>query len=133
MKWIFKEGIPIYQQIVQFLRTGIANGTYPPGSKVPAVRDFALEAGVNPNTMQRALTELERDGLMYSVRTSGRFITEDGEKLEELKNMLSGEYIDEMLLQLRGLGYTDEEILEAVRLALAQENEERNEVANESI
>ena len=118
MKWVFKDGVPIYQQIIQRLQIGIANGTYPPGSKVPAVRDLALEAGVNPNTMQRALTELERDGLMYSVRTSGRFVTEDAAKLEELKNMLSRSYIDEMILQLRGLGYTDEEIPEAVRKAL---------------
>ena len=119
MKWSFKEGIPIYQQIIQFLCVGIANGTYPPGSKFPAVREFALEAGVNPNTMQRALTEMERDGLMYSVRTSGRFITQDEVKLKELRESLSREYIEEMNRSLHQLGYSDSEIVEAVRRSLA--------------
>jgi len=118
MKWVFEDGIPIYQQIVRFLRVGIANGTYPPGSKLPAVRDLAMEAGVNPNTMQRALAEMERDGLMYSVRTSGRFITEDERVMSELKDKLSSEYINEMIGRLKGLGLTDTEISEAVDRAI---------------
>ena len=119
MKWVFEDGIPIYQQIVRFLRVGIANGTYPPGSKLPAVRDLAMEAGVNPNTMQRALAEMERDGLMYSVRTSGRFITEDEQVMSALRDKLSSEYINEMIRRLTGLGLTDQEIAEAVGRALA--------------
>ena len=118
MKWEFKDGIPTYQQIVQLLRVGIANETWPPGSKVPAVRDLAFEAGVNPNTMQRALTELEREGLMYSVRTSGRFITDDEAKLKAVKETLSRDYIEEMIRQLKGLGYEKDEIIRMVHEVL---------------
>ena len=113
MKWEFKEGIPIYQQIVLKMQIGIANGTYPPGEKVPAVRDLALEAGVNPNTMQRALSELEREGLLYSQRTSGRFVTENKETLEALRMRLGNAFIAEMFGQLRQLGLNDKQILEA--------------------
>ncbi len=115
MSWEFKDGSPIYQQIVQILQIGIARGTFAPGSRMPAVRDLALEAGVNPNTMQRAMAELERDGLLYSVRTSGRFVTEDAGRLEDLRSRLSAAYIDEMILKLQGLGYNDEQIMETVK------------------
>ena len=71
MKWDFKSGEPIYQQIIRVLRTQIVSGIYPPGSRFPAVRELALEAGVNPNTMQRALAELERDGLVETYPNAG--------------------------------------------------------------
>ena len=66
MKWIFKDGIPIYSQIVEQMKLHIASGAYKMGDKLPSVRDLAVEAGVNPNTMQRAFAELERDGLLHS-------------------------------------------------------------------
>ena len=114
MDWNFKNGIPIYQQIIQTMQIRIVNGTYPPGSRLPAVRDLAMEAGVNPNTMQRALSELERDRLLYSIRTSGRFVTEDQTLLKELRKDLSSTFIRELYESLRKLGMTDEEIAEAV-------------------
>ena len=80
MAWKFNDNAPIYLQIVNTLKRNIASGAYPPGSRLPSVRDLALEAGVNPNTMQRALSELERSGLVNSQRTAGRFITEDHRK-----------------------------------------------------
>ena len=84
MKWDFKSGEPIYQQIMRVLRTQIASGVYPPGCRFPAVRELALEAGVNPNTMQRALAELEREGLLETVRTTGKFVTEDKELISRM-------------------------------------------------
>ena len=72
MAWKFNDNAPIYLQIVNTLKRNIASGAYPPGSRLPSVRDLALEAGVNPNTMQRALSELERSGLVNSQRTAGR-------------------------------------------------------------
>ncbi len=114
MEWEFKEGIPIYQQIVQAMQIRIANGSYPPGEKIPAVRELAMEAGVNPNTMQRALSELERDGLLYSQRTSGRYVTEDEAALRQLRLELGNGFISEMFDKLRYLGLTDEQIMEAV-------------------
>ena len=114
MDWNFKNGVPIYQQIVQTMQIRIANGTYPTGSRLPAVRELAMEAGVNPNTMQRALTELERDRLLYSIRTSGRFVTEDRELLKTLRLNLSSAFIRELYDRLEQLGMTDEEIADAV-------------------
>ena len=73
MKWIFKDGIPIYSQIVEQMKLHIASGAYKMGDKLPSVRDLAVEAGVNPNTMQRAFAELERDGLLHSERTRGKY------------------------------------------------------------
>ncbi len=114
MKWTFENGIPIYLQILGRLRTEIASGAYPPGAKLPAVRELALEAGVNPNTMQRAFAELERDGLVYTQRTSGRFVTEDAEVLKNLRKNLSEDVIEEMCTRLMHLGMSREEIRSAV-------------------
>ena len=76
MTWKFEGNSPIYLQIIERLETAIAAGTYPPGSKMPSVRDLALEAGVNPNTVQRAFAELEREGLVLTQPTAGRTVTE---------------------------------------------------------
>ncbi len=75
MNWQFSNSAPIYTQLIGQIRAGIVSGALAPGERLPSVRDLAMEAGVNPNTMQRALTELERDGLVYSQRTSGRYVT----------------------------------------------------------
>ena len=116
MVWDIKEGIPIYTQLVQQIKTGIASGEFSPGDRLPSVRDLAMEAGVNPNTMQRALAELERDGLVYSQRTSGRFITDDQKLLSGLRSDLAGECIKDLFDRLRKLGMEDKEIVRAVRL-----------------
>ena len=77
MAWTFDEKLPIYAQIAQHIKLKIISQEIKTGEKLPTVRDYAQEAGVNPNTMQRAFTELEREGMVYSKRTSGRFVTED--------------------------------------------------------
>ena len=121
MAWNFNDNAPIYLQIVNTLRGNIASGVYPPGSRLPSVRDLALEAGVNPNTMQRALAELERSGLVNSQRTAGRFITEDGSALLALRKSMSEEILTDFIARLRGLGLSGEQILEAVRERLLTE------------
>lgn len=123
MGWRFEGNSPIYLQIIEKLETGIAAGTYAPGQKMPSVRDLALEAGVNPNTVQRAFAELERDGLLHSQRTSGRFVTEDRQKLSALRVTLGRKYIGELFERLTGLGLSQEEILMACE---AYAKEERN-------
>ena len=115
MAWKFNDGAPIYLQIVNTLKRNIASGAYPPGSRLPSVRDLALEAGVNPNTMQRALSELERSGLVNSQRTAGRFITEDASALLDLRKSMSEEIVSEFIARLRGIGMSDEQILDTVR------------------
>lgn len=111
MAWNLDSDRPIFLQIVERIQTDIVSGRYKPGDKLPSVRDLAAEAAVNPNTMQKALTELERTGLVYSKRTSGRFITEDWHMIEQLKSSLATEKIQQFLELMRQLGYNNDEIL----------------------
>ena len=85
MNWKFVGDRPVYQQIMALIRGGILTGELSPGQKIPSVRDLAAQAQVNPNTVQRALTELEREGLFVSGGTSGRRVTEEETVLEEMK------------------------------------------------
>ena len=124
MTWNFNDNAPIYLQIVNSLQRGIASGVYPPGSRLPSVRELALEAGVNPNTMQRALSELERTGLVCSQRTAGRFGTEDAAALTQLRNTMSETIVAELIAKLRGLGMRDEQILSAVQERIARDHKE---------
>lgn len=120
MPWSFDDNLPIYLQIIQVLKGDLARGKYLPGEKLPAVRELALEAGVNPNTMQKALAELERDGLVKSQRTAGRFVTDDEEKILEVARTLATDEIARMVEKVRSLGYSNEEILELTEKYLAQ-------------
>ena len=86
MNWKFTGDRPIYQQIMETLRGAVLKGELPPGGKVPSVRDLAAQAQVNPNTMQRALTELEREGLLVGGGTSGRTVTQEQKVLEAMRN-----------------------------------------------
>jgi DNA-binding transcriptional regulator YhcF (GntR family) len=90
---------------------------YLPGQRLPAVRDLALEAGVNPNTMQRALQELEREQLVFSQRTSGRFVTEDVTMIEEAKNSLAQAQLQVFLREMKALGYSMEQIKKLLETA----------------
>ena len=92
MPWELDNDRPIYLQLMERIQQDIVSGIYKPGDRLPSVRDLAVEAAVNPNTMQKALSELERSGLVYSQRTSGRFITEDTRLLDEMKTSLASEY-----------------------------------------
>ena len=114
MEWNFRNGIPIYTQIIDEMTMRIASGAYKPGDKVPAVRELAMDAGVNPNTMQRALAELERRGLVYSERTSGRFITNEESVLKDLREDLAKRYFDELTEKLGKIGMDQEDIRSAV-------------------
>ena len=115
MKWQFSNDAPIYFQLIEQIKVGIVSGAFPPGERLPSVRDLAVEAGVNPNTMQRALTELERDGLVYSQRTAGRFVTEDRGMIETAKQGLAEYQIRNFLTAMVRLGYEKEEIMTLVR------------------
>ena len=115
MDWNFKNGIPIYTQIVDELTMRIASGAYAPGEKLDSVRDMAMDAGVNPNTMQRALAEIERRGLVYSERTSGRFVTRDENVLKELHKKLAGRYLDEFVEKLQKIGMNEKEISDFIK------------------
>ena len=106
MTWIFTPEKPIYLQIQEQLKLEIVSGGRPPGGKLPTVRDLAIDAAVNPNTVQRALAELERDGLVHTQRTSGRFVTQDEELIMKLKNELATELINVFLEKMSAIGYS---------------------------
>ena len=114
MEWNFKDGVPIYTQIIDEMTMRIASGAYGPGDKLPSVRELAVDAGVNPNTMQRALAELERRGLVYSERTSGRFVTKEETVLSDLHEELAKRYFDELTEKLRKIGMDDKAIKASV-------------------
>ena len=111
MPWNLTSDRPIFMQIIEIIQLEIISGKYRPGDKLPSVRDLASEAAVNPNTMQKALSGLERSGLVYSQRTSGRFITEDVKMIEELKSSLAKEKIHEFLENMQKLGFQKEETI----------------------
>ena len=111
MPWDLDNNRPIYIQIMERIQLDIVSGVYNPGDRLPSVRELALQAAVNPNTMQKALSELERSGIVYSKRTSGRLITEDESMLKQLKNELAQEHIHAFLEKMEKLGFSKEEIL----------------------
>ena len=86
MPWEFDNSKPIYTQIEEEIKKKIISGALKGGDKMQSVRDLAQEAGVNPNTMQKALMEIEKQGLIITERTSGRFVTSDSEKIQRLKD-----------------------------------------------
>ncbi len=110
MLWNFKTDRPIYTQLLEQIQMRIISGVYPPGSQLLSVRELAAEAAVNPNTMQRALAELERMELVYTKRTAGRFITGDMEKIEECKNSLVIAQVEEFCERMKQFGLTEEEV-----------------------
>ena len=105
MDWTCRTDAPIYTQLCERLALAIASGGYAPGERLPAVRELALDAGVNPNTVQRALSELERRGLVYAQRTAGRFVTGDGERIEQEKRRIAEERARGFLGAMEELGY----------------------------
>ncbi|MEL4107096.1 GntR family transcriptional regulator [Oscillospiraceae bacterium WX1] len=111
MNWHFESDRPIYLQLKEQILLQIVSGSYPAGSRLPPVRDMAAEASVNPNTLQKALSELERDGIVYAQRTSGRFVTEDEKMIAQAKEALANEQLELFLKKMAALGYTRAETL----------------------
>ncbi|MDO4554619.1 MAG: GntR family transcriptional regulator [Lachnospiraceae bacterium] len=111
MAWNLTTDRPIYLQLMEQIQLSILSGIYKPGTRLPSVRDLSTEASVNPNTMQKALSELERTGLIFSMRTSGRFITEDSNMIEDLKKNYVRTQVLAFYHSLKELGFTKEEII----------------------
>ena len=115
MDWTFRNDLPIYSQLVDKIKLAIVSGALPPGERLASVRDLAMEAGVNPNTMQRALQELEREGLVFSQRTAGRFVTEDITVIDEIKKTLAKGQIESFLKAMGELGYDRAAIIDLLK------------------
>ncbi|WP_313128933.1 GntR family transcriptional regulator [Anaerocolumna sp.] len=115
MQWNLNSERPVYLQLIEQIQAGIISGYFKPGDKLPSVRDLAADATVNPNTMQKAFTELERTGLVYTNRTSGRFITSDEKLIKELKDQSAKNEIKDFLNKMKQLGLDTEEIIELIK------------------
>ncbi|HWQ79361.1 MAG TPA: GntR family transcriptional regulator [Anaerovoracaceae bacterium] len=128
----YQANMPIYLQLVDTFKHRIVSGDLTAGSKLDSVRDLAISFEVNPNTMQRALAELERDGLVRADRTIGRFITENKELISKMREAAAQKIIGEFKRQMKSLGYSDQETLEMFKKILKDnENQQRGELQNE--
>lgn len=114
MDWNIDSNKPIYIQLVDKLKSKIISGEIPPGAKLESVRNLAEDAEVNPNTMQKALVELEREELVYSKRTSGRFVTDNEERIKRMREEVANREIENLKLILKELGYSEEEIINLI-------------------
>lgn len=110
--WSFSNDKPVYVQIMDEIMLRIASGIYKPGERVPSVRELAEEARVNPNTMQKALSEIERDGYLISLRTSGKFVTDDVQLIHSFRDSRAEKAVEDFVAEMKRLGITKEEALE---------------------
>ncbi|HEO6845444.1 TPA: GntR family transcriptional regulator [Streptococcus agalactiae] len=114
MAWEFNEKSPIYSQIAEHIKMQIVSQEIKNGDQLPTVRELAQEAGVNPNTMQRAFTELEREGMVFSQRTSGRFVTEDNLLIGKIRQQVAKAELATFVNNMKKIGYKLDEITVAL-------------------
>ena len=127
MPWQFRNDLPIYTQLIAQIQQRIVSGALLPGERLPSVRDLAAEAGVNPNTMQRAMMEMEREELVHSQRPDGRYVAEDGERIRRLRESLARDQVKDFLEGMFQLGFQLEEILTFVQTEGEKQREHSGE------
>lgn len=115
MKFSFNNNIPIYIQLVEQIKVYIISGALQPGERLPSVRELALQSQSNPNTVQKALSELETMGLIYTERTNGKFISKDAACIAALREKYAGEVVTRFLADMQKIGYTAEETLRCIK------------------
>ena len=111
MEWTFRTDAPLYTQLCEQVTLAIVSGQFGAGERLPPVRELAVDAGVNPNTVQRALSELERSGLVYSQRTAGRFVTEDALRITRERERIARKKAKEFLAAMGQMGYDEKQTL----------------------
>ena len=115
MGWTLDDSRPIWPQLKELLMRDIVAGKYPMGESFPTVRDLAEQAGVNRNTMQRALSELEAEGLVITNRTAGRTVTTDENLIARIKEELARENIIRFMNEMAAIGYSADEVMEVIK------------------
>ena len=128
MPWEFQDHLPIYAQLMDTLKRRIITGRYLPGEKLPSVRELAAEAGINPNTVQRAFSELEREGLIYTQRATGKYVTENADEIKSARQALATTQVAEFLSNMQSLGYSVGDVI--VLLQSFNESEEESSHAD---
>ena len=111
MNFIFDNDRPIYIQLVEQLKECIVAGKFKAGEKLPSVREFAMQIKVNPNTVQKALVEIENQKLIYTERTNGKFVTENEELIENVKKELANQKVQKYFQDMNKLGINKEEAI----------------------
>lgn len=111
MKPEFENNMPIYLQIVEQIKMDIISGSKMPGERLPSVREWSLQNRVNPNTMQKALLELESLGLIYTERTNGKFVTEDKDLILRYRNDFAKKLANQFLSQMNCIGFDEKEAI----------------------
>jgi len=111
----FDPNLPIYMQIMNFVKKLIVRGILKPGDKIPSVRDMALFLGVNPNTVQKAYEELEREGAIFTKRGQGNFVNENENIVERIKETMVKELVERYRKELEELGISKKEIFELLK------------------
>ena len=122
MSWEFQDHLPIYAQLMDTLKRRIVTGRYLPGEKLPSVRELAAEAGINPNTVQRAFSELEREGLIYTQRATGKYVTENEADIKSARQSLAKTQVADFLRAMQSLGFSVGDVI--VLLQSFNESEE---------
>ena len=128
MSWEFQDHLPIYAQLMDTLKRRIVTGRYLPGEKLPSVRELAAEAGINPNTVQRAFSELEREGLIYTQRATGKYVTENEADIKSAREDLARTQVADFLRAMQSLGFSVGDVI--VLLQSFNESEEKNKHAD---
>lgn len=123
MAWELNADRPIYAQLVERIQMQIVSGYYPPGGKLPSVRELAAVAAVNPNTMQKAFAELERSGLIVTQRTNGRTVTEDADMINGIRRSMAENHLETFFLKMQELGYSRQEIKELIEKSYEMKRE----------
>ena len=123
MEYQFTDDKPVYVQLMDYFKVQIVSGELQEGSRLESVRDLAVKARVNPNTMQKALSELERIGLVRTERTAGRFITDDKERIKKMKQDIAEEEIFLFLNKMRSLGFEKRDVMELLDKKLKTNHE----------
>ena len=121
MDWNFESDRPIYIQLVEKMKIAIISGKYKPGDRLPSVRDFAIEIKANPNTVQRAYSELEENGLVITQRTNGKFVTEDRNLIKKMREEIAKQNLEKFIDNMTQLGFTQDEIREYLKLNIRKE------------
>ena len=128
MSWEFQDHLPIYAQLMDTLKRRIVTGRYLPGEKLPSVRELAAEAGINPNTVQRAFSELEREGLIYTQRATGKYVTENEADIKSARQSLAKTQVADFLRAMQSLGFSVGDVI--VLLQSFNESKEENKHAD---
>lgn len=115
MEWNLDDSRPIWPQLKEQLLREIIAGRYAMGGPFPTVRDLAEDAGVNRNTMQRAMADLEADGFLITNRTAGRVVTTDENLIGEMKRKLAEQNVEKFIGEMAAIGYTAEDVIEMIK------------------